>query len=515
MMHPLLIYIGMKKLFIISFFFLFMGATRAQNYFTKFYGRPGERQYIGYASTKSIEIAPKKYQVLYLVTNINTRIRYFNIATLNEFGDTTLVKSYAKPSVSFIYNVVVKKDFLYYSGDVFDSITQKQHFLLMKVNFLGDTLWTKKYDLHYNTGACGSIVATNDNGFILTGWTTPYDTTTGNTGLSKGQVIKVDSSGNLQWSKYYGSANTTDVIYSAVETPEKDLIFVGVKDIYYPRFEVDFQYYLFKTNSLGDLIWEKSYGNRNWLEGYQAIIKTKDNNYLLGGSVNYTPITNTDIPIQLTKINTNGDTLWERKYLRSGEDILTDMVETTDGSIVFTGWIYRNTPRFQAAGYLHKVNARGDSLWMRTIDSDTMYDDYINHINQTSDKGFILTGAGFPPGRRNAEAWIIKVDSLGCTYNGCAISTATHDYTEGSHVMTLFPNPASDVLNIDFKTTAFLKDARLLVVDVVGRVIKNVKLDDLTSQYSLDVQGIPNGIYFCTLLSNHKTIEIQKFTVIK
>jgi hypothetical protein len=161
------------------------------------------------------------------------------------------------------------------------------------------------------------------------------------------------------------------------------------------------------------------------------------------------------------------------------------------------------------------VNARGDSLWARIIDSDTLYDDYINHLSPTSDKGFILTGAGFPPGRRNAEAWIIKVDSLGCTYNGCAISTATHDYTEGSHVMTLFPNPASDLLNIDFKTTAFFKDAQLLVVDVVGRVIKNVKLDDLTSQYSLDVQDVPNGIYFCTLLSSQKVLEIQKFTIIK
>jgi hypothetical protein len=508
----------MKKLSILFSFSLFFYCTNAQNYFNKFYGKPGETNFLAMSTVKSIEILPKKYLTLYSEVNISKGTATFNIATLDEYGDTILNKKYSKPATSYwIYGVVPKKDFLYYCGNVSDSITQKDFFLLMKVNQIGDTIWTKRYESHYNRGLCGSIIETNDKGFLLTGWTTPYDTLTGNNGFTKVQVIKVDSSGNLLWSKYYGFTSgsiTSEQIYSVVETPEKDLIFVGVKDYYYPLFEVDFQYYIFKTDSLGNVIWEKNYGNRNWLEGYNTIIKTKDNNYLLSGGVNYTPNYLDKAPMQLVKINTIGDTLWERKYLKDYINQLADMVELADGSIVFTGWFYKFPRPLQAAGFIYKVNARGDSLWMRKIDSDTMYDDYINHINQTSDKGFILTGAGFPPGRRNAEAWIIKVDSLGCTYNGCAISTATHDYTEGSTLMTLFPNPASDVLNIDFKTTGFLKDARLVVTDILGRRLKTIQLGKVT-QCSLDVQDIPKGIYFCTLISDQKTVEIQKFSIIK
>jgi hypothetical protein len=507
----------MKKLLIIPFFFLVIHILHAQTYFNKFYGRPGENLFIATSEVKGVEVTPKKYLIEYTVFNIYTNTTYFNIATLNEHGDTILLKSYQIPATTYwVGDVVVKNNFLYYSGYAFDSIAQKTYFLLMKVNQLGDTIWTKQYSLPYNSGLCARIIETSDKGFILAGWTVPYNYTTGNYGFAKAQIIKVDSSGNLLWSKYYGSANTTDQIYSVVETPEKELIFVGVKNVYYPLFVVDYQYYLFKTDSLGNIVWEKSYGNRDWLEGYTNIIKTKDNNYLLGGGVNYTPNYLDKTPLQLTKINSNGDTLWEKKYFKDYLPDIADMVETADGNIVFTGWIYKfPRPLQQAAGFLYKVNAQGDSLWSRIIDSDTLHDDYINHLSPTSDKGFILTGAGLQPGSIRGEAWIIKVDSLGCTYNGCAISTATHDITEGGHYMTLFPNPASDFMTIEFKTSAIGQEVSLIVTDIIGRQVKSERFILMPQDYHLDVGNMPNGTYFCTLVSNGHVLETKKFSVIK
>jgi hypothetical protein len=505
----------MKKLLAFVFLFLSVQGINAQNYFNRFYGRPGELQYICYASSKSIEIAPKKYQSLYIITNVRNSVSYYNIATLNESGDTVLVKSYTSPNVDFISNVIPSKDgFLYYSGATFDTLTRKQFFMLMKVNVLGDTIWTKQYNILFNTGVCTEMIATSDKGFLITGWTTPYDTTTNNYGFSKGQVIKVDSVGNLKWSKNYGSADTGDVIYSVVETPEKDLIYAGVKDIY-SLSGVDYQYYSFKTDSLGNLRWEKSNGSRYYLEVYTNIIKTKDNNYLLAGGVNYTPSTNQNAPMQLTKISTNGDTLWRKEYLKGAADAPSDMYETDNGNIVLTGWTYGFTNHRQAAGFLYKVNPQGDSLWMRIIDGETRFDDYINHLSPTSDKGFILTGAGYPKDKTRQEAWIIKVDSLGCTYNGCTISTATHNYTEGSPLMSLFPNPASDVLTIGFKTTALVKNAQLKVTDILGRQVKNIPFETLPTEYEIDVGNFPNGTYFCTFMSEGRVLETKKFSVIK
>jgi hypothetical protein len=505
----------MKKLIFISFLLVCVQTLYAQTYFTKFYGRPGERSFYANATPNCIEIALKKYQCLYNVGNISTNMSYFNIATLNEYGDTILSKKYIKQGTSYwMSGIVAKKEFLYYSGQVFDSLTQREYFMLIKVNLLGDTTWTKRYNLPYNTGICRSLLETSDKGFVLVGLTTPYDTVTNQYGLSKAQVIKVDSAGNLKWSKNYGSANTSDIIESAIETPEKDLIYVGVKDIY--SFSgVDYQYYLFKTDSLGNLRWEKSYGSPSWLEVYTNIIRTKDNNYLLGGGANYTPNTNRNAPVQLTKINSNGDTLWRKELLRDAADNISDMYETDNGNIVFTGWTYGFTNHRQAAGFLYKVTAQGDSLWMRIIDSDTLHDDYINRLSPTSDKGFILTGAGLPLGKLNGEAWIIKVDSLGCTYNGCAINTATHDYTEGSLLMTLFPNPASDVLTIGFKTTALVKNAQLKVTDILGRQVKNIPFETLPTEYEIDVGSLPNGTYFCTFMSDGKVWETKKFSIVR
>jgi hypothetical protein len=514
----LLKYNIMKKLSICLLCLLFAVPITAQNYFSKYFNEHDQNKILGYAMTKGVEIAPQKYQVAFHNVNLTTYRSSFSIATLNELGDTILVKTYKTYRILWINNVLKKQNSLYYSGSMYDTVAKKDFFFLMKVNFEGDTIWMKRYALLYNSGACSSMIQTSDQGFIISGNTNSYDSTTQRYGFGKTQVIKLDSVGNLVWSKFYGfSTNTSYVIRGLVETPEKDIIYVGIKHDFYPSFEEDYQYYLFKTDKLGNLIWEKYNGNRDWLEGYLAIIKTKDGNYLLLGGTNYEPLWNTNTAIRLTKINRNGDTLWNKEYLKGNIANAVDIYETDDGKILFTGWIYRitNTP-LQSAGLLYKVNAQGDSLWARFYDPDTVIDENIGHLNQTSDKGFILTGTGSPPGSRlNGEAWILKVDSLGCTYNGCAINTATHENTEGSPLMTLFPNPASDVLTIGFKTTALVKNAQLKITDILGRQAKNIPFETLPTEYEIDVGSLSNGTYFCTFMSEGRVLETKKFSVIK
>jgi hypothetical protein len=86
--------------------------------------------------------------------------------------------------------------------------------------------------------------------------------------------------------------------------------------------------------------------------------------------------------------------------------------------------------------------------------------------------------------------------------------------TARAQTMTLSPNPTRDVLNIQLSNTELSDDTQLIVTDMFGRTVKNLRLGSV-SQYVLSVQDMTNGIYFCTLISNQKTIEIQKFSIIK
>jgi hypothetical protein len=57
-------------------------------------------------------------------------------------------------------------------------------------------------------------------------------------------------------------------------------------------------------------------------------------------------------------------------------------------------------------------------------------------------------------------------------------------------------------------------NAQLIIKDMFGHTVKSVEMGQV-SQYSLGVGDIANGIYFCTLISNNKTLEVQKFSILK
>ena len=82
--------------------------------------------------------------------------------------------------------------------------------------------------------------------------------------------------------------------------------------------------------------------------------------------------------------------------------------------------------------------------------------------------------------------------------------------------MQVYPNPASDVLNIKFKTP-YIKSATIVITDLVGRVIATIRKDDIVNgvaEITYPVTGMPEGSYIVQLHSEAGSVS-QKFTVSK
>jgi PKD repeat protein len=77
----------------------------------------------------------------------------------------------------------------------------------------------------------------------------------------------------------------------------------------------------------------------------------------------------------------------------------------------------------------------------------------------------------------------------------------------------LFPNPVTDVLNIQYSGTR-LNEMQLEICDLAGRRISLQKFYDVESgqQISLNVNSLPKGIYLCKMLSDKQIIRIEKFS---
>ena len=79
---------------------------------------------------------------------------------------------------------------------------------------------------------------------------------------------------------------------------------------------------------------------------------------------------------------------------------------------------------------------------------------------------------------------------------------------------TLYPNPASTNLNLDYQLTGD-GTSTFLLYDLTGRVVKTAPLDEAESFRSFELEGITNGIYMARITSGDKTVFSQKVVVRK
>lgn len=95
-------------------------------------------------------------------------------------------------------------------------------------------------------------------------------------------------------------------------------------------------------------------------------------------------------------------------------------------------------------------------------------------------------------GFMNVEYFDLRTNTLlGVNNINVSITSAleTIEYNSGEHTLNLFPNPASDALNIQYKGNA----SNGAILDLAGRIISTV---DLTNSSTIDISNLKKGTYF-------------------
>ena len=136
-------------------------------------------------------------------------------------------------------------------------------FWVVKLNSSGDLQWSKCYGGSARDTAF-SIVQTPDNGFVIAGSSTSNNgDLTGNNGGTDGWIVRVDSLGNILWQKNYGGAGA-ETIKDLVLNSDNTLTAVGrvsssnaVSNSYHAKEDL----WILKISlANGDLIWSKAFG---------------------------------------------------------------------------------------------------------------------------------------------------------------------------------------------------------------------------------------------------------------
>jgi len=152
--------------------------------------------------------------------------------------------------------------------------------------------------------------------------------------------------------------------------------------------------------------------------------------------------------------------------------------------------------------YVIKMDSLGNKIWDRRIGEDgnyyTLYD-----VLATHDGGCLLSGCvyNYPTGSEQKDIFLVKLDSAGNTTWVKALPMA-------DAALSVFPNPAIDVLNIELKSTN-QTILQYSIMDMSAKVLIFNRTD--SKELKVNIRSLPAGMYIFEGKTNDGTIISRKF----
>ena len=472
----------------------------------------------------------------YTLPGIRERIALLKI---NNTGDTLWTKTYGGIDHYRCNTMQQTMDngFIL-GGRVVDSIVGDSKFILIKTDANGNTQWAHTYNSIDNNEEIFSVKETSTGDFVMAG---------------NGFVGKVSASGNLIWAKDLKSPSVNLLLRSLDLTSDGGVILGGSLDTTgKPSYA-----YLIKMNGAGNIKWSKIYNSiyNQYEQGY-SVSQTADKGFILTGATYYPVAPNTNMNhIYLVKTDSLGNLMWTKKFASDGNDVGYDAKQTTDGGYIVTAYStgFVGNTLVTSNTVLIKTNATGIITWCKYYGVFMNTGEEPASVYVTNGGGYLVSGLttdnmGYPD-----QFYLLKTDDSGnvnChgyswplydsvyvsvshTYNQAIatlnLTTATptinekhllcnnidactagvtglQDVDQKDLQISIFPNPANDILNINDEQNQF-QNAIIEIKNYLGQTVFTAPFSD-----QINISSISSGIYSLTLQSKDKkkTVKVVK-----
>lgn len=382
------------------------------------------------------------------------------LISLNEQGDTLWTRKNALAS-GFLRKAP-DNDFIFLGGNraglVYDTI------MVRKTDQSGDTIWTTKIFLSPCNNTAYDLINTKDGGYALTGI---YAKSNNCSNLNfNGFLTKLDANGHHEWTtRFVGPQD--DQFFSVRQTEDSGYALFGWTKSFGPG-GADF--FLMKTNSMGDSLWSRTYGGPGDDYG-QGMDMTPDGGFIMTGY--------SDSSIAI-KADSLGNIEWQKTLGPRCGGIYFKALTTLDNRFAFL--VYESSLT-GCSSSLIKTDQNGNVLWKKN------WGGLLREVYQPDSGSFLLAGylTRFPT---PSDVYVIRFDTT--FIRDTTTSADLYAQTE----IRLYPNPVTGKLNIELPDELF----RITVVDALGR--------KRFSQWKrgtgvLDLNDLPPGIYLIEVTSEN------------
>jgi len=427
-------------------------------------------------------------------------------------------------------------------------------FWIVKLNAIGVIQWEKSLGGSADEIAY-SIQQTVDSGYIVAGFSNSYDgDISGNHGNTDCWVVKLSSTGALQWEKSLGGS-ADDFAYAVQQTIEGGYVVAGFSDsndsdVTSNHGSSDF--WVVKLSDTGIIQWDKTLGG-SAIDIAHSVQQTSDSGYIVAGN-SYSidgDVTGNhgSADCWVVKLNTSGTIQWQKSLGGTGDEVATDIQQSNDGGYIVAANSNSNdgdvTSNHGYTDYwIIKLNSVGVIEWEKSLGGSD--DDIAHSIQETSDGGYVVAGSSYSingdvTGNHGSwDNWVVQLNSQGniqwqksfggsseddaysirqTTDGGYGIAgesissdgdiTGNHgnydcwilklnavtsvEENSSSATLHIFPNPATSIISVE----SIAPDCSYQLYDLTGkRLMNNLST---TTKCEIDLSDFDHGIYFLTI----------------
>ena len=337
-------------------------------------------------------------------------------------------KSYVETNIQVFGSLQQTSD----DGYIFGGTTKSDDdattdYWILKTDDIGEFLWEKRFG-GSNIESLTSVRQTNDDGYIIGGTSNSSDGDIGeNYGKNDFWIVKTDALGELEWEKSFGGPDE-DFFGSIIQTNDGGYMVGGRTGTYDGDVESsygNFDFLIIKTTESGEIEWEKSFEGANY-DALEVVQQTNDGGYILGGQ---TYINDSDVgpnfgqfDFWIVKTNESGEIEWEKKLGGSKSEFLSAIQQTNDGGFILGGSSSSKDGDVSSNSgfsdfWIAKLDNIGNLEWEKNFGGSSS--EFLNSIEQTSDGGYLICGDAFSSNgdvTTNSgffDYWVIKTDNQG------------------------------------------------------------------------------------------------------
>jgi hypothetical protein len=389
---------------------------------------------------------------------------------------------------------------------------------VVKLNSSGILQWQKSLggsDGEFAT----SIQQTQDGGYIVAGISNSNNgDVTGHHGTNANPdywVVKLDSSGTIQWQKSLGGSGD-DRAFSIQQTSDAGYIVAGwtwSTDGDVTGHHGTYDYWIVKLDNSGTIQWQKCLGGTDY-DIANSIQQTTDGGYIIGG---VSSSSDGDVTVNhgyqdfwIVKLNSAGVIQWQKSVGGSMGEEAYSIQQTSDGGYITVGWSWSSdgdatTNHGYNDYWIVKLNAGGVLEWQKSLGGSSY--DQANSLQQTSDGGFIIAGFsrsndGDASGNHGGpDYWIVKLSAyIGIKEIGNNI------------FINIYPNPISSNSTITFTYPSTGEKKEIVINDVNGKEVVRYALPQWSTTQTVKLPQMAGGIYIARLAGENGSANV-KFVV--